>query len=89
MRPIDRALDRLKGVKQHNGYFMAFCPAHDDKEPSLSIKEGDDERALLKCFAGCSFENIVTALGLETKDLFPNGEGGGRGPLPLLKSLNT
>jgi hypothetical protein len=80
MRPIDRVLERLEGVKQHNGYFMAFCPAHDDRrEPSLSIREGDDERALLNCFAGCSFEEIVAALGLEPKDLFPNGGRGGEG----------
>src|SRR5215216_1432611 len=86
MRPIDRVLERLEGVKQHNGYFMAFCPAHDDRrKPSLSVREGDDGRGLLKCFAGCSFEDIVAALGLEQKDFFPSSDearGGEGGSIP-------
>src|SRR5215210_1742050 len=41
MRPIDRVLERLEGVEAHNGYFMALCPAHDDQDPSLSLREGD------------------------------------------------
>ena len=34
------------------------CPAHDDNNPSLSIKETSDGKLLLHCFAGCSFEDI-------------------------------
>ena len=37
------------------------CPAHDDTNPSLSVKEVDG-KILLKCFAGCSFEEITNAL---------------------------
>jgi len=73
MRPIDRVLERLEGVKAHNGYFKALCPAHDDQDPSLSITEGNDGRVLLKCFAGCSFDEIVEAVGLEPKELFEEG----------------
>jgi hypothetical protein len=76
-RPIDRALERLEGVKAHNGYYKALCPAHDDKAPSLSVSEGDDARVLIKCFAGCSFGAVVEALGLDERDLFTDGEGGG------------
>ena len=75
-RPIDRVLERLEGVRAHNGYFMARCPAHDDNEPSLSVSEGEDSRALIKCFAGCSFAAVVEALGLDEQDLFTEGEGG-------------
>ena len=79
-RPIDRALERLEGVKAHNGYYKALCPAHDDKVPSLSVSEGDDARVLIKCFAGCSFGAVVEALGLDERDLFTSsaseGEGG-------------
>jgi len=32
---------------------MALCPAHDDRNPSLSIQLADD-RILIHCFAGCS-----------------------------------
>jgi hypothetical protein len=70
VRPIDRVLERLKGVKAHNGYFEAPCPAHEDREPSLSISEGSDGRVLVKCFAGCDFEEIVSAIDLKAKDLF-------------------
>ena len=37
------------------------CPAHDDKSPSLSVKQ-DGGRLLLHCFAGCEYEAIVEAL---------------------------
>ncbi|MEJ7815967.1 MAG: hypothetical protein WKF53_12410 [Rubrobacter sp.] len=71
-RPIDLVLERLKGVQaQTNGQYKAMCPAHEDRTPSLGIKEGDDGRVLLKCHAGCETEVVVRALGLETKDLFP------------------
>lgn len=49
---------------------MARCPAHDDREPSLQISEGADGRVLLKCFAGCSVEDITRVMGITTRDLF-------------------
>src|SRR4051812_22288676 len=50
--------------------WMAHCPAHKDRTPSLSIAEGDDGRVLVNCFAGCSVEDIVAAVGVTTADLF-------------------
>jgi Protein of unknown function (DUF3631) len=50
---------------------MATCPAHDDRTPSLSIDEGSDGRALLKCHAGCAVTDVIAALGMKAKDLFP------------------
>jgi 5S rRNA maturation endonuclease (ribonuclease M5) len=50
---------------------QALCPAHDDREPSLSLDEGDDGRALLHCHAGCPSEAIVAALGMRMEQLFP------------------
>jgi putative DNA primase/helicase len=75
MMPVDLVLDRLEGVKQRGEGYQALCPAHDDHEPSLSIAEGEDGRALLKCFAGCEAEEIVSALELEMKDLFERRNG--------------
>lgn len=49
------------------------CPAHEDRSPSLSIREGDDGRVLVHCFAGCSIEAICEALGWQMADLFPDG----------------
>jgi hypothetical protein len=51
--------------------WQARCAGHDDHNASLSIAEGKDGRILLKCFAGCSVESIVGALGLKMSDLFP------------------
>jgi hypothetical protein len=50
--------------------WMAQCPAHPDRTPSLSIREGDDGRVLLHCFGGCGTARILDALGLGMRDLF-------------------
>ena len=45
--------------------FVARCPAHDGKKQSLSIKDADNGKTLLRCFSrGCSYEAVLTALGL-------------------------
>jgi len=75
MMPVEKVLDKLDGTRGSHGSWKALCPAHEDREPSLSVTEGDDGRALLKCFAGCDTENIVAALGLEMKDLFESRNG--------------
>lgn len=73
--PIDIALARLEGVTHAGKSFKALCPAHGDKTPSLSIKEGDDGRVLLHCFAGCGIGEIVAAMGLRMSDLFECSTG--------------
>jgi putative DNA primase/helicase len=42
--------------------WMARCPAHDDRTPSLAIREGRDGKILLKCHAGCSQWDVIDAL---------------------------
>ena len=70
--PIDAVLHRLERVKSTGaGRWQALCPAHDDRRPSLSIKEAEDGRVLLKCWTGCGAAEIVSALGLSLADLFP------------------
>jgi len=44
---------------------MARCPAHEDRDPSLSISEGREGQPLVHCFAGCTYEAVVAALGLD------------------------
>lgn len=73
--PIELVLERLDGVTRAGKTYKALCPAHSDKTPSLSVKEGDDGRALLHCFAGCGVEGIVAAMGLSMSDLFADGAG--------------
>jgi hypothetical protein len=53
---------------------MACCPAHDDSSPSLSVAEASDGRVLVKCFGGCSALDVITAVGLEWDDLFPESD---------------
>jgi len=68
MSPLDTVLERLQKVRKSSRGFSACCPAHQDKDPSLSIAEGDDGRVLLYCFAGCDYESIMAAIGLTTAD---------------------
>ena len=67
---FDDVLGRLDGLRlESEKNAKALCPAHDDTNPSLSIK-AEDDKLLLKCFAGCSTEEVVAALGLKMRDLF-------------------
>ena len=62
----------LTGIKETGaGRYLACCPAHSDKRPSLAIRELDDERVLIHCFAGCSVEEVLHAVGLELDALYP------------------
>lgn len=72
MKASDLA-DRLHARKTTSGW-SSRCPAHEDRNASLSISEGHDGRVLVKCFAGCSFEAIVQSLGLKPADLMPPRE---------------
>src|ERR687898_318748 len=74
-RPVQRLLERLEGVETRNGSYQALCPAHEDRQPSLNLSEGEDGRALIKCFAGCTPERITDALGLQMNDLFEHHNG--------------
>lgn len=79
MRPVDKILDRLERVRATSGGWSACCPAHDDRNPSLSVKEGDNDAVLIHCFAGCEVADIVAALGLQLSDLFPPKDSSSRG----------
>jgi hypothetical protein len=74
--PTQRLLNRLDGVRRSGAAWIARCPAHEDRSPSLSVAEGNDGRVLVKCHAGCPVEAIVAAVGLELSDLFDAEKGG-------------
>lgn len=72
--PIDRVLSHLQGVRQAGaGRWMARCSHHDDCQACLSIKEADDGRVLIHCFANCGTVDVLTSAGLSYVDLFPAG----------------
>ena len=69
-----KLLDRLDRVKETGlRRWIARCPAHEDKSPSLSIRELDDGRVLLNCFAGCSVTDVLKSMALTWAELFPAG----------------
>lgn len=49
--------------------FTSRCPAHDDRDPSLSVSTGD-KGIVLHCFAGCHTEDILNAIGFDYSDIF-------------------
>lgn len=53
------------------GTWICRCPSHEDKNPSMTLRECDDGRVLLHCFAGCSVEDVLGAVGLDFDALFP------------------
>ena len=73
MTPAERVTVLLDGVRPTGqGRWMAKCPAHDDKSPSLSIRETSDGALLVHCFSGCNTSDVMAALGLSLSDLFDN-----------------
>ena len=72
MKPADRVVPLLHGVRRTgNSEWVAKCPAHDDRSPSMAVRETDDGRLLMHCFAGCEIGSMLAALGLRVGDLFP------------------
>ena len=67
-------LSRFKGVRKNKGEgggWSARCPAHgQDKKPSLSINTNKDGDILVHCHAGCSVQDICSAIGIGVRDLF-------------------
>lgn len=85
MKPIDQILSQLKQVHNQDNGWIACCPAHDDQTPSLSIREANDGKVLLNCFAGCKTESIVAALDLTMADLMPDRLPTGSSSIPTLQ----
>ena len=72
---VSALLSRLEGVRGRNGSWVAKCPAHPDRSPSLSVKELQDGRILIHDFGGCGTDAILGALGIAMTDLFPERLG--------------
>lgn len=69
--PLDRLLSGLRKVRRTGaGRWIACCPAHNDRSPSLAISDKDG-RILLHCFAGCETEDVLAAIGMTFSDLMP------------------
>ncbi len=75
MSNLDNLLSHLDKVKRTgSGTYQACCPAHADRSPSLSVRELEDGRILLHCFAGCEAHEVLSSVGLDIHALFPERE---------------
>ncbi|MHB8368811.1 MAG: toprim domain-containing protein [Leptospirales bacterium] len=75
-------LSRLQGVRKSGQGWTARCPAHEDRNQSLSLRITETGRLLAHCFAGCSFDEIREALGLTGERFSPSHRTIEEGPTP-------
>lgn len=84
-------LSRLEKVRQTGpDRWTARCPAHDDRGPSLSLRD-DGGKILMHCFAGCDPISVLDAIGLRFDDLFAEPlkpSAPGRKPIPARDVLD-
>lgn len=70
---VENLLSRLEKVRPNGRQrWMACCPAHADRTPSLSITEQQNGKVSVKCFAGCSGEEVMGAVGMSLAELYPD-----------------
>jgi hypothetical protein len=100
MTPLDLVLARAQNVTWSGSGWLVSCPVAEhgkgrgDRDPSVSVVEGQDGRALVKCHAGCDTNTVLAGWGLTMNDLFEtrNGShkrGGGSQPSENSGYINT
>lgn len=73
----DEFLSRLQKVKRTGpDRWLALCPAHDDRHPSLNVRIQADGTKLVICRSGCDQEEIRLAMGCEWADFYPEKSTG-------------
>jgi hypothetical protein len=69
---IETILANLKRVKSTSkNRWLACCPAHEDRSPSLSIMQNEQGKIFIHCFAGCNGKAIMSSIGMTLSDLYP------------------
>jgi putative DNA primase/helicase len=56
------AIAKALGGRKAGGSWTARCPAHDDRRPSLSIRDSDHGKVLVHCHAGCDQHDVIAVL---------------------------
>ena len=82
-------LSRFDAVRPTGSGYSAKCPVHEDRVSSLSISQGDEDRALIHCHAGCPLDDILLDRNLTLSDLFPDDPVPVPTPAPVLTSAST
>lgn len=77
MGALDRVQDALEAHGCANKGNDWVCPSHADGDPSLSVNEGDSGVAM-HCHAGCTTEQVLSAIGLKMSDLFDTPVANGK-----------
>ena len=76
---------RVESGPNDKGEYMCRCPAHDDKNASLCVRDGE-KGIVLKCQAGCDTRSVVAAMGLKLRDLFRDQDSAQHAtPAPVAK----
>lgn len=74
----DRLVDALRShgsrVVERGDSAVAQCPAHEDRNPSLSVR-GIEGQVLVYCHGGCDTDSVLAALDLTRRDLFDSRNG--------------
>ena len=61
-QPVAETIAKALGGRRVGEIWMAHCPVHDDRTPSLSIRVGKDGKILVRCHAGCAQRELIAAL---------------------------
>ena len=59
------SIAKALGGRKAGSAWMVRCPAHEDRDPSLSIADGDNGKVLVRCHAGCEQHQVIAALRAE------------------------
>jgi hypothetical protein len=72
------AIAKALGGRKAGGGWMAHCPAHDDRQPSLTIRDADNGKVLVRCHAGCEQAKVIATL--RSRGLWCENRVGSRTP---------
>ena len=65
----EQILTHFKIQKQYEDKAQCVCPAHTDRQASLTVSRGRNS-TILYCHAKCDYRDILSAVGLATRDLY-------------------
>lgn len=71
---VQNLLSRLQKVKQvGSNRWLACCPAHDDRHPSLGVNVNELGKISIRCWSReCDGRAIMESVGLQLVDLYPD-----------------
>lgn len=76
--PVEVMLDRFPDARRVGAEWLALCPHHDDRRPSFSFRENEEGAVVATCRAGCDLAQVLAAVGLTYRDLYPGDRTGWR-----------